>query len=129
MEPCSQILTSTPVILAFFMFLTRDGHSGITGPWTCVLDPEMLDSGPKGGVHIMGEICPRSDPDIAHMGYYLDPLQLTYSSDKSMCTIPKKTHGPNFVFLGQNFSPESSVFRVQSPGPGSSDSKMPSRCV
>ena len=20
-----------------------------------------------------GEICPRSDPDIAHMGYYLDP--------------------------------------------------------
>ncbi len=31
----------------------------------------------KGGVHIMGEICARSDPDIAHMGYYLDPLQLT----------------------------------------------------
>ena len=26
----------------------------------------------KGGVHILGEICPRSDPDIAHMGYYLD---------------------------------------------------------
>ena len=26
----------------------------------------------------MGEICPRSDPDIAHMGYYLDPLQLTH---------------------------------------------------
>ncbi len=23
----------------------------------------------KGGVHIMGEICPRSDPDIAHMKY------------------------------------------------------------
>ncbi len=21
-------------------------HSGIAGPWTCVLDPEMLDSGP-----------------------------------------------------------------------------------
>ena len=25
----------------------------------------------KGGVHIMGEICPRPDPDIALMKYYL----------------------------------------------------------
>ena len=24
----------------------------------------------------MGEICPRSDPDIAHMRYYLDPLNM-----------------------------------------------------
>ncbi len=32
----------------------------------------------KGGVHIMGEICPRSDPDIAHMRYYLGPLDLKY---------------------------------------------------
>ncbi len=30
----------------------------------------------KGGVHIRGEICPRSDPDIAHMRYYLGPLKL-----------------------------------------------------
>ncbi len=26
----------------------------------------------------MGEICPRSDPDIAHMRYYLGPLKLKY---------------------------------------------------
>ncbi len=26
----------------------------------------------------MGEICPRSDPDIAHMRYYLSPLKLKY---------------------------------------------------
>ncbi len=32
----------------------------------------------KGGVHIRGEICPRSDPDIAHMRYYLGPLKLKY---------------------------------------------------
>ena len=25
----------------------RDRHFGIAGPWTCVLDPDMLDSGPK----------------------------------------------------------------------------------
>ena len=29
----------------------------------------------KGGVHILGEICPRSDQDIAPMEYYLDPLK------------------------------------------------------
>ncbi len=34
--------------------------------------------GCKGGVHIMGEICPRSNPDIAHMRYYLGPLKLKY---------------------------------------------------
>ncbi len=33
----------------------------------------------KVGSIYWGEICPRSDPDIAHMGYYLDPLKLTYS--------------------------------------------------
>ncbi len=27
----------------------------------------------------MGEICPRSDPDIAHMRYYLGPLKLKYN--------------------------------------------------
>ncbi len=32
----------------------------------------------KGAVHIMGEICPRSDPDIAHMGYCLDPIKFVY---------------------------------------------------
>ncbi len=31
----------------------------------------------KGGVHIRGEICPRSDPDIAHMEYSMDPLKLS----------------------------------------------------
>ncbi len=30
----------------------------------------------KGAVHILGEICPRSDPDIAHMEYCLDSLKL-----------------------------------------------------
>ncbi len=35
----------------------------------------------KGGVHILGEICPRSNPDIAHMGFYLlDPLKLIYKT-------------------------------------------------
>ena len=29
-------------------------------------------------LHIFGEICPRSDPDIAHMWYYLGPLKLKY---------------------------------------------------
>ena len=32
----------------------------------------------KGGVHIIGEICPRSDPDITHMRYYLSPSKLKY---------------------------------------------------
>ncbi len=32
----------------------------------------------QGAVHILGEICPRSDPDIAHMLYYLGPLKLKY---------------------------------------------------
>ncbi len=29
----------------------------------------------EGGVHIRGEICPRSDPDIAHMEYSMEPLK------------------------------------------------------
>ena len=33
----------------------------------------------KGGVHIWGEICPRSDPDISHLGYYLDPKKFIYN--------------------------------------------------
>ncbi len=32
-----------------------------------------IDQSYKGGVHIMGVNCPRSDPDIAHRGYYLTP--------------------------------------------------------
>ena len=32
----------------------------------------------KGAVHILGEICPRSDPDISHMRDYLEPLKLHY---------------------------------------------------
>ena len=34
----------------------------------------------QGGVHIMGEICPRSNPDIAHVKYSIDPLKLIYRS-------------------------------------------------
>ncbi len=33
---------------------------------------------PEGGVNIMGESCPRSDPDIAHMRYYVGPVKLKY---------------------------------------------------
>ncbi len=29
----------------------------------------------KGAVHILGKICPRSDPDIGHMEYSMDPLK------------------------------------------------------
>ncbi len=32
----------------------------------------------KGGVHTRGEICPRSDPDIPDMRYYLGPQKLKY---------------------------------------------------
>ena len=28
------------------------------------------------GPYILGKICPRSDPDIAHMKYSIDPLKL-----------------------------------------------------
>ncbi len=65
----------------------------------------------EGGVHIVGEICPRSDPDIDHMRYYLDPLKLK-------CTIgygisdnynfpmlnPHRQlckYGPHLFFLGR----------------------------
>ena len=30
----------------------------------------------KGAVHKLGGICPRSDPDIAHMGYYPDLFRI-----------------------------------------------------
>ena len=30
----------------------------------------------EGAVHILGKICPRSDPDVAHMEYSMDPLKL-----------------------------------------------------
>ncbi len=33
----------------------------------------------QGAVHILAKICPRSDPDIAHMEYSLDPLRLIYN--------------------------------------------------
>ncbi len=32
----------------------------------------------KGGVHIMGVNCPRSDLDIIHRGHYLDPYMYKY---------------------------------------------------
>ncbi len=38
------------------------------------------NSNNKGGVHILGGICLRSDSDIAHMGYYLDPLKFIYKT-------------------------------------------------
>ena len=36
-----------------------------------------------GVVHIFGEICQRSDPDISHMGYYLGSLKLKYKQTYS----------------------------------------------
>ena len=35
--------------MAYLSLMCKTGkyrHSGIAGPWTCVLDSEMLDSGP-----------------------------------------------------------------------------------
>ncbi len=37
--------------------------------WSCKREKVVI----KVGVNIMGEICPRSHPDIAHMRYYLGP--------------------------------------------------------
>ncbi len=37
-----------------------------------------VDSVLKGAVHILGKICPRSDPDVAHMEYSMDPLKFIY---------------------------------------------------
>ncbi len=54
----------------------------------------MPDSNNKGGIHIMGEICPWSDPYIAQMRYYLGPLKLKY---KCVMTY---THN---VLLGMGF--------------------------
>ncbi len=46
------------------------------------MHPYQVHSGssppPKGGGHIWGKICSRSDPDIAHMKYSIDPLKLMY---------------------------------------------------
>ncbi len=47
---------------------------------------------PKGGVHIMGKICPRSDPDIAHMRYYLGPLKMR------VCTLLLETRSRSRSF-------------------------------
>ncbi len=33
----------------------------------------------KGSVHILGKNCPRSDPHMAHMGYYLGPHMYKYT--------------------------------------------------
>ena len=38
----------------------------------------QIASNSKGGVHILAKICPRSDPDIAHMEYSMDPLKFIY---------------------------------------------------
>ena len=73
-------------------------HSGIAGPWTCVLDSEMMDSGP-----IFPEISAQNTQKLLQTCIYF------------------------FVFLDRNVGPESSVFRVESPGPGSSDSRMPAQ--
>ena len=45
-------------------------------------------AGHKGGVHIMGEICQRSDPDIAHIRYYLGPPKLKYKYSVPVDTLP-----------------------------------------
>ncbi len=66
----------------------------LEGPVKCSLTARVLPSAfkidtliPKlndhsllmeGGVHIRGEICQRSDPDITHMRYYPGPLKLKY---------------------------------------------------
>ncbi len=49
----------------------------------------------KGGVHIMGKICPRSDPDIAHMKYSIDPQKLIHNTFKSY--VIDSIFGPNFA--------------------------------
>ncbi len=49
----------------------------------------------EGAVQILGEICPRSDPDFCHMGYYLGPLKLNYSMP---CFLTKQwSHQAYFV--------------------------------
>ncbi len=86
-------------------------HFGIAGPWTCVLDPEMLDSGPK--------FRPKNTQNL-----------LLYISLRTRVFRTKINTWmqPIGGFLGRDFQKFRSRvqhFRVQSPGPGSSDSKMP----
>ena len=55
----------------------HDNVSDWTDNFSKELEPQILWH-IQGTVHILGEICPRSDPDIAHMEYCLDPLKFTY---------------------------------------------------
>ena len=41
----------------------------------------------KGAVHILGKICPRSDPDIASMEYSMDPLKFMYTKGHMIMMI------------------------------------------
>ncbi len=46
----------------------------------------------KGGVHILAKICPRSDPDIAHIKYSMDPLKLHLTELSAMWCIVTHYH-------------------------------------
>ncbi len=39
----------------------------------------------EGAVHILGKVCPRLDPDIAHMEYSMDPLKFIYLRNGDEC--------------------------------------------
>ncbi len=59
------------IVPTHWSWITESLLVGQAPSWVC-----MMKQPHKGGVHIMGEICPRSDPDIAHMRYYLGPATL-----------------------------------------------------
>ncbi len=44
----------------------------------------------KGAVHILEKICPRSDPHIAHIGYYLDLYSVSHTKQKGQFSISTK---------------------------------------
>ena len=50
----------------------NNGHSGIAGPWTYVLDPEMLDSGP-----IFLEISAQNTQKLLHTCINFGPVCFT----------------------------------------------------
>ncbi len=59
----------------------------------------------KGGVHIMGEICPRSDPDIAHMKYSIDPLKLIYRPLLSIIIVYQRAYDSGLLEFSHVKSP------------------------
>ncbi len=58
------------------MCRTHPGLAEIPAPeyYSGILSKEQTKK-VKGAVHILGKICPRSDTDIAHMEYSMDPLK------------------------------------------------------